>query len=125
MQRTLHQFDMHLGGNLGSNIGIAETDKTKFVISSIMEEAISSSQMEGASTTRKRAKEMIQQERRPQNKSEQMIMNNFITMKHIVQAKNEELTPAKMLAIHQLVANKTLEDRLEEGNFVKMTKFMW
>ena len=22
MQRTLHQFDMHLGGNLGSNIGI-------------------------------------------------------------------------------------------------------
>ncbi|MDI9876556.1 Fic family protein [Flectobacillus rivi] len=117
MQRTLHQFDMHLGGNLGSNIGIAETDKTKFVISSIMEEAISSSQMEGASTTRKRAKEMIQQERRPQNKSEQMIMNNFITMKHIVQAKNEELTPAKMLAIHQLVANKTLEDRLEEGQF--------
>src|SRR3954469_24206754 len=42
MQRALHQFDMHIGGTLGSNIGIAETDKTKFIISSIMEEAISS-----------------------------------------------------------------------------------
>ena len=49
IQKALHQFDMHIGGILGSNIGIAETDKTKFIISSIMEEAISSSQMEGAS----------------------------------------------------------------------------
>ena len=40
-----------MGGTLGSNIGIAETDKTKFMISSIMEEAISSSQMEGANRT--------------------------------------------------------------------------
>ena len=65
MQRVLHQFDLHIGGNLSSNIGIAETDKTKFVISSIMEEAISSSQMEGANTTRKKAKEMIQKEQKP------------------------------------------------------------
>ncbi|MDP1973254.1 MAG: hypothetical protein Q8J87_09785, partial [Sediminibacterium sp.] len=36
MQRVLHQFDLHIGGNLSSNIGIAETDKTKYVISSIM-----------------------------------------------------------------------------------------
>jgi len=63
IQRTLHQFDLHFGGTLGSNIGISETDKTKFMISSIMEEAISSSQMEGANTTRKKAKEMIQQEK--------------------------------------------------------------
>ena len=28
MQRALHQFDLHIGGNLSSNIGIAETDKT-------------------------------------------------------------------------------------------------
>src|SRR5690554_1175767 len=27
MQRALHLFDMHIGGTLGSNIGIAETDK--------------------------------------------------------------------------------------------------
>lgn len=117
MQRSLHLFDMHIGGTLGSNIGIAETDKTKFIISSIMEEAISSSQMEGANTTRKQAKEMIQQEQKPKNKSEQMIMNNFITMKHIVQHKDEEITPDKILHIHKLISNKTLDDALDEGHF--------
>jgi Fic family protein len=117
MQRALHQFDMHIGGTLGSNIGIAETDKTKFIISSIMEEAISSSQMEGANTTRKKAKEMIQQEQKPKNKSEQMIMNNFITMKYIVQHKNEDITPEKILYIHKLISNKTLEDSGDEGKF--------
>lgn len=117
MQRALHQFDLNIGGTLGSNIGIAETDKTKFVISSIMEEAISSSQMEGANTTRKKAKEMIQQELKPKNKSEQMIMNNFITMKHIVQHKNEEITPEKILYIHQLISSGTLDDIVDEGLF--------
>ncbi|HBL76155.1 MAG: cell filamentation protein Fic [Bacteroidetes bacterium GWF2_42_66] len=117
MQRALHQFDMHIGGTLGSNTGIAETDKTKFILSSITEEAISSSQMEGANTTRKKAKEMIQQEQKPKNRSEQMIMNNFITMKHIVQYKNEEITPEKILYIHQLISNKTLDNSEDEGKF--------
>ncbi len=117
MQRALHQFDMHIGGTLGSNIGIAETDKTKFIISSIMEEAISSSQLEGANTTRKKAKEMIRQEQKPKNKSEQMIMNNYITMKHIVMHKNEEVTPGKILNIHKLISSKTLDDTKDEGKF--------
>lgn len=117
VQRALHQFDMHIGGNLGSNIGIAETDKNKFIISSIMEEAISSSQMEGANTTRKKAKEMIQQEKKPKNKSEQMIMNNFITMKHIVQDKNNDIDPAQILFIHNLITKNTLDDVLDEGKF--------
>lgn len=117
VQRLLHYFDLHIRGNLGSNVGIAETDKTKFMISSIMEEAISSSQMEGANTTRKKAKEMIQKELKPKNKSEQMIMNNFVTMKHIVQHKTEDLTPEKLLYIHNLISNNTLENKDEEGVF--------
>lgn len=117
MQRALHQFDLHIGGTLGSNTGIAETDKTKFIISSLMEEAISSSQMEGANTTRKKAKEMIQQQKKPKSKSEQMIMNNFITMKHIVQHKYEDITPDKILEIHKLISNETLEDPEDEGRY--------
>ncbi len=115
MQRALHLFDMHIGGTLGSNIEIAESDKTKYIISSIIEEAISSSQMEGANTTRKKAKEMIQKEQKPKNKSEQMILNNFITMKHIVQHKNEDITPEKILYIHKLMSNKTLDNVEDEG----------
>lgn len=117
IQQLLHYCDLNIGGNLGSNISIAETDKTKFMISSIMEEAISSSQMEGANTTRKKAKEMIQKELKPKNKSEQMIMNNFVTMKHIVQHKSEDLTPERLLYIHNLISNNTLDNKQEEGVF--------
>jgi len=117
IQRALHNFDMHIGGTLGSNVGIAETDKTKFIISSLMEEAISSSQMEGANTTRKKAKEMIQQEKKPKNKSEQMIMNNFITMKYIVQHQNEDISLENILYIHKLISYNTLDDIADEGRF--------
>lgn len=117
IQRALHQFDLHAGGTLTSNIGIAETDKSKFMISSIIEESINSSQMEGASTTRKKAKEMIQKANKPQNHSELMIMNNYITMQHIVKIKNEDLSVEKLLEIHRLISKGTLEDVQDEGCF--------
>lgn len=117
IQRTLHQFDLNTGGTLTSNIGIAETDKSKFMINSLIEESINSSQMEGASTTRKKAKEMIQQEKKPQSKSEIMIMNNYVTMKHIVQIKDQDLNVETLLEIHRLISKNTLEDTNEEGKF--------
>ncbi len=119
IQKSLHLFDMHFGGTLGSNIGIAETDKTKYIISSLIEESISSSQMEGANTTRKKAKEMIRLEKKPENKSDLMIMNNYITMQYIVQHKNEDLTPENLLQIHKLVTKNTLDRVEEEGAFRK------
>lgn len=117
IEKNIHLFDMHIGGTLSSNIGIAETDKHKFIISSILEEAISSSQMEGANTTRKKAKEMIQQQKKPQNKSEQMIFNNYLTMKYISQNKTEKITPENLLYIHHLITQKTLENPDFEGAF--------
>jgi len=84
-----------------------------------MEEAISSSQIEGANTTRKVAKEMIQNEQKPKTKSEHMILNNFITMKHIVKHKNEIIIPEKILQIHKLISFKTLDKKGEEGFFRK------
>lgn len=117
IQQSLHLFDMHIGGNLSSNIGIAETDKEKFLVSSIMEEAIASSQMEGAVTTRKKAREMIQKELKPRNISDYMIINNYHTIKHIVQHKNNILTPEELLHIHSLITKNTLERKEEEGAF--------
>jgi Fic family protein len=117
IQRSLHIFDLHFGGTLSSNIGIADTDKKKFIISSLIEEAISSSQIEGANTTRKKAKEMIQKEQKPKSKDELMILNNFVTMQEIADNKEEEITPEKILSIHRLISNNTLDDKADEGQF--------
>ena len=117
IQQALHTFDMHIGGTLTSNMGIAEVDTHKFMVSSIIEESIASSQIEGANTTRKKAKEMIQKGAKPKSKSEQMIMNNYNTLQHIVQHKHEPLTPESLQYIHQLIAYKTLDLPEEEGAF--------
>ena len=117
IQQALHTFDMHIGGTLTSNMGIAEVDTHKFMLSSIIEESIASSQIEGANTTRKKAKEMIQKGIKPKSKSEQMIMNNYNTMQHILQHKHEPLTPESLQYIHQLIAYRTLDLPEEEGTF--------
>jgi Fic family protein len=115
--KMLHNFDLNIGGSLGSNVSIAETDKSRYLISSIMEEAISSSQMEGAATTRKKAKEMLQKELKPKNRSEQMILNNYETIQYITQHRDDDLTLENLLYVHCLITKNTLDKPEEEGVF--------
>jgi Fic family protein len=75
-----------------------------------MEEAITSSQLEGAVTTREVAKELIRTGRSPRDKSEQMILNNYITMRHIVDIKDQKMTPDLVLELHRMVTDRTLND---------------
>jgi Fic family protein len=84
-----------------------------------MEEAIASSQIEGAVTSRKVAKEMLREERKPKNKSEQMILNNYNTIKKIKDYKEKELTKELLKEIHSSITKDTLSDPKEEGFFRK------
>ncbi len=117
IQKIIHYFDMNIGGYMGANNVVPDADKTRYLVSAIMEEAISSSQIEGANTTRKKAKEMLRKEVKPKTKSEQMIVNNYVTIKHITQNRNDDLTPEKLLYVHGLIACDTLDDKKEEGAF--------
>ena len=117
IQQKLHQFDLNLGGRLESDKIIPKEEKVRFLLSSIMEEAIASSQIEGAVTTRKVAKEMLRAERKPKSKSEQMIMNNYYTIKRISEIRNSPLTPSIIQEIHRLITNDTLDNKEDEGRF--------
>ncbi len=77
--------------------------KKNYLISSLlMEEAISSSQLEGASTTRRVAKSMLSSGRKPKNEDEEMILNNYLLMQEIKQTKDEELTLDLILEYHKI-----------------------
>lgn len=115
IQQSLHLFDLHIGGSLETRSLIPANDKNRYLISSIMEEAIASSQIEGAVTTRKHAKEMLRKSLTPKNKSEQMVLNNYITIQKILTIKDEALTVEKLLEIHKLVSTDTLDEKEEEG----------
>jgi Fic family protein len=117
VQQKLHELDLSLGGNLRAGDIIPTEEKQRYLISSLMEEAIASSQLEGAATTRKVAKEMLESNRKPRNVSEQMIVNNYAAMQWIVSNKNTVMKASTILQIHRVITNDTLEDKQEEGAF--------
>ena len=117
MQALLNQFDMNFGGMLNSASIIPEQDKQMYLVSSIMEEAIASSQMEGANTTRKVAKEMLRKQQTPVNKDQQMILNNYETIRYISEHKNDEFSVPNIKIIHSYISKGTLDDPQMEGTF--------
>jgi Fic family protein len=117
MSQQLHEFDMNLGGSITGESILHDEEKDKYLISSLMEEAIASSQIEGAATTRKVAKEMLREGRKPRNRSEKMIINNYRSIKMLLSLKDEELTPQILLDIQSSMTKDTLDDVNDEGKF--------
>lgn len=118
VQKELHAIDVGAGRSIGVPDQITNPQtRDRYLIRSLMEEAITSSQLEGAVTTREVAKEMIRSGRPPRDTSEQMILNNFVTMQRITKLKTESLSPKMVFDIHRLVTEKTLDDPTAAGRF--------
>jgi Fic family protein len=114
----LHKIDVGAGAAIGIPEQIINRQtRDQYLIRSLMEEAITSSQLEGAATTREVAKEMIRTGRPPRDKDEQMILNNYVTMQRITKLHQKPLTPEMVFEIHRMVTEKTLDDESAAGRF--------
>lgn len=115
-QRLLHELDQQLSGQIAvSEVVTDPTTRDRYVVSSLIEEAITSSQLEGASTTRRVARDMLRSGRPPTDKSERMILNNYMAMRHVVDHKEDDLTPEFVLELHGIVSHGTLSTPEAEG----------
>ncbi|GJL82591.1 MAG: hypothetical protein DHS20C01_22250 [marine bacterium B5-7] len=94
---------------------ITDEVRRRFVVSALMEESITSSQLEGASTTRLVAQEMLRYGRAPRNKSEIMILNNYRGMRLISDLCNDPLTKERVLNLHKILTAGTLDDPRDTG----------
>lgn len=113
----LHEFDKALGGKYEATSIIPEEDKESYLISSIMEEAIASSQLEGATSSREEAKRMLRRGEEPEDKSEKMILNNYKTIQKIKELRDKELTPELLKDLHESIAKDTMDKKNHEGRF--------
>ena len=118
----LHDIDLGAGGLIQMPDQVTNPDtrdqyRDQYFISSLIQEAITSSQLEGAATTRLDAKEMIKSGRKPVDRSEQMILNNFQTMQYINTLKEKDLSKDLIFEIHQRVTHDTLDDSTAAGRF--------
>lgn len=121
MQRLYHRFDMNFGGSWGTAKIFPDDRQTQdlYLVSSIMEEAIASSQIEGAATTREAAKKMLRRKISPKDKSQQMIVNNYHTINFIRDHAYEDLTPELVMQIHGMMTENALDVPDAAGRFRK------
>lgn len=94
--------------SISANVTNSAT-RDRYIVSSLMEEAITSSQLEGAATSRRVAKEMLRSGRLPKNRSERMIVNNFEAMQRITELREQPLTPELICDLHRIVTQGTLD----------------
>ncbi len=115
----LHYIDQYAGGQILAEHSDIKEEKERYLFNSLMEESIASSILEGAATTRKKAKQMLRSSQKPKTHTDQMIFNNYVTVKNIKNFIQEPLTPELIKKIQSLITEKTLEDAEASGRFKK------
>lgn len=114
----LCKIDQQAGGGIGSNSRMNFfDDNERYLFSSLMEEAIASSLLEGAVTTRKKAKQMLLEGRKPHNKAEKMCLNNYNAILKIRELKHARLSSELLKDLQSILTEETLDDLSAVGRF--------
>jgi Fic family protein len=117
MLRRLHYIDQRCSGEVAMDEVVTSERQAgrRFLVNSLMEEAIRSSQLEGATTSRRKAKELLRTGRKPRDRSERMIANNYRALQFMRDEMGKTLTPALVLELHRIVTEGTLKDSSAAG----------
>jgi len=117
MLRQLHYIDQRCGGEVAMDEVVTSERRAgrRFLVNSLMEEAIRSSQLEGATTSRVVAKEMLRSGREPIDRSERMILNNYRALQFMRDEMGDVLSPESVLELHRIVTEGTLDDPSAAG----------
>lgn len=122
MQRVISQTDRNtttaalewMSGNIG------EQKHLEYLLNDLLEdEAISSSQLEGAATTTRAAKELIKKSRKPRTPDEKMIIGNLKMMEFAWENREKDLTPDLICELHKIGVEGIADDTYTPGVFRK------
>jgi Fic family protein len=118
LSKLLHEIDRGLGFAFDvPDAAVSAGERDTYIVRSLVEESITSSQLEGASTTREIAKDMLRTGRPPRDTSERMILNNYLTMQRIRDLRERELTTDLVFELQSRIAEGTLEKPDALGRF--------
>lgn len=114
--RHLHYVDQRCSGEIAMPEVVAADEQARqhYLVNSLMEEAIRSSQLEGATTSRRVAKDLLRSGREPKDRSERMILNNYRGLQ-FMREMGEGLTPEAILELHRILTDGTLDDPSAAG----------
>lgn len=107
----LHKLDLSMGSMRRHSENLGHKKQNRYYVDALIEEAIASSQMEGAHTTRRDALKLILESRDPTDKHQRMIVNNHQTMQKIKhQWKDEALSLPLILDMHKLLTRDAIDN---------------
>jgi Fic family protein len=109
MQRRLFLIARDAAGSIQGLERIEDDpSRERYLIRSLIEEAMTSSQLEGAATTTQVAKAMLKTGRQPRDYGERMIFNNYATMLELKRWLPQPLTPDMVFEMHRMLTQETL-----------------
>lgn len=110
--RLLHYVDQRCAGEIAMPevVTADEQARQQYMVNSLMEEAIRSSQLEGATTSRQVAKELLRSGRPPRDRSERMILNNYRALQFMRSGTGDRLTPDTVIELQRVLTEGTLDD---------------
>ncbi len=119
-----HQITQSASGNISIREEVVNPDtRERYIVSSLIEEAITSSQLEGAATTTPAAKELIRSGRKPRDDNERMILNNYRAIREIRDLVGQPLTPQVVFQIHRTMTEGTDEAQGAEGRLRRSDEY--
>ena len=121
IDQSSNNFWFNLTDDISKNIASIESSATEDLFKSVpldleisviadalIDEAFNSSVIEGAFSTKRRTKEMIEKHLQPSNKSEIMIMNNYRALLYITEHLDEPLNEDIILSVYKILTQDTL-----------------
>lgn len=107
----LHWIDSQAHGQISAVGKLPSSEqRNRYIIRSLMEEAITSSQLEGAATTRKVALDMLRSGRAPRTHGEHMIRNNYYAMRMIGEISDRNISEEQVFSLHRTLTESTLQN---------------
>lgn len=119
IQQELMYVDQQLAGSLVSEdeSPLSPHQKERFILSALREEAIASSMLEGAVTTWRAAKTMLQSGRKPRTRGERMVLNNYRAIQFVRENRRVNLSPALLIELQTILTDGTLDQCDQVGRF--------
>lgn len=118
VQELVHRIDQEASGHILIDETVTSPQaRNRYLVNSLIEEAITSSQLEGASTTRCVAKQMLESGRQPRDRDERMILNNYRALQQVEHwvLEGADFTAERVLDLHRIVTEDTLDDPRDAG----------
>lgn len=116
MRAALHRIACHQELQ-DAGLRKGDSDAETYAHRAFIEEALASARIEGADSTRVVGRELLRTGREPRDRSERMILNNFLALRSLDQWIGEPLTKNLLCHMQEVLTRETLDDPADGGRF--------